>query len=415
MRLSNDAAVPAQLIDLLLGGSVQAANAAARIGAIQGWGTALALAARWHVLPALAQRLASSDASAIPLDRQIQSSLRAQAALSTVRSTAALRHAGAALDVLANAGVTGVAIKGVASIATLYRDPAARTVSDVDVVIRATDLATTQAAFAAAGYIDRSPPFERHVSAIALSRTLHNFARTFVRDGCEIDLHWQFGPRPPAGLLADRIVDRAITAAIAGRTLRVSGPIEAALLITHHALRGAFSAASTVKDLVDLDAWWTVYGNEHGDELIEAARQSELASSLLALSRALAGRNPAHTSQTSIAVMEHGLDRPGRVQARRLLTFFDDIVAGEAPDSATVALFAPAVYARSLLGPICRELAWKVCGSGPPADDSVTVRKPVAVRAMRRLARGWRIGRELAQLRRIVTYRAVARAQSRFH
>jgi len=113
--------------------------------------------------------------------------------------------------------------------------------------------------------------------------------------------------------------------------------------------------------------------------------------------------------------MERRLDRSGRAQARRLLAFFDDIVRGAAPDGATVALFAPKIYARSLVAPICRDLAWKARGLVPPADDPIAVRKPIAARVLGRLARGWRIGRELAQFRRIVTYRAVARAQSRFH
>jgi hypothetical protein len=411
----SSAAFAGDLVDLLLGGAADSANAAQRICANGGWRTALDLAIRWHVLPAVALRLESIDAATAGVEREVGSSLRAQIAISAMRSSTAVRQAEAALHILADAGVRAVAIKGIASIATLYRGPAERMVSDVDLVIRPADLAAARAAFAEHGYVDRSPPFERHVSAIALSRSLHNFARTFVRDNFEIDLHWQFGPRPPAGLSADRIVERAVTAAAEGRQLRVAGPIEAALLITHHALRGAFAVATTIKDLVDLDAWWHVYGGEQADELIAAAAESDLASSLLALCLALTSRNPEHPSAAWIAAMEHRLDRSGRTQARRLLAFFDSAMRGEAPDSATVALFAPTVYARSLLGPLCREIAWKACGAAPPAEDVTTVRKPIVVRVLRRLAHGLRIGRELAQLRRIGTYRAVARAQSRFH
>jgi ABC-type phosphate/phosphonate transport system permease subunit len=195
----------------------------------------------------------------------------------------------------------------------------------------------------------------------------------------------------------------------------VAGPIEAALIITHHALRGAFAASTTIKDLVDLDAWWKVYGTAKADELIAAALESELASSLLALSLALAARNSTHPSGAWIPVLERGLNRSGRAQARRLLSFFEVVLRGEAPDSTTVALFAPAVYARSLMGPVYREIAWRISGSVPPADDAATVRKPILLRVLRRLTRGWQIGRELAQFRRIGAYRAVARAQSRFH
>ncbi len=412
--VNTDTSVALDLVDLLIGGPDQAAHAAERIGTHGGWQTALDLAARWHVLPAFAERLERIDGAVARPERAVVSSLRAQTALSALRSATALRQAEVVLAELSAVSIPAVVMKGIAAIATLYGTSSRRTVSDVDVVIRPSDLAPARAALTGRGYVDCSPPFERHVSDIATSRTLHNFARTFVRDRFEIDLHWQFGPRPPAGLLADRIVERAVTASVEDRTLRVAGPIESALLIVHHVLRGAFRTSTTVKDLVDLAAWYDVFGAIKSDELAGAACESGLGSSLLALLLALAMRNPDHAN-AGIEALDGRLDRSARGQARKLVALFDDGVRGESPDSATLELFAPKVYARSLFGAACREIGWKAAGAAPPAIEFSGLRKPVVARVLRRLARGWRIGRELTQLKRISTYRAVARAQSRFH
>jgi hypothetical protein len=409
------AQVAADLVDVVLGGTTAAAHAAERIGAIGGWQTALALAARWHVLPALAGRLGAIDPAAIGLQRAVGSSLRAQTAMGAVRSAAALCDAELVLRELAEADVPAAAFKGVATIATLYRCAALRMVSDVDVVIRPSDLARARAALADRGYADHSPPFERHVSDIILMRTLQNFSRTYVRNGFEIDLHWQFGQRPPPGLRADRILERAVTVALDGHTLLVAGPIDTALLLVHHVLRAAFEASTTVKDLLDLAAWWSLYGSTRRDELVEAACETGLASSLLALTLALAARDPGQNSAAGIAALERRLDRSGRAQARALRASFEDALRGGAPDSATIALFAPKVYARSLWGTACREIASKPSGALSRPAERTGAPNPIVARVPASLSRIWRIGRELAQFKRIGTYRAVARAQSRFH
>jgi hypothetical protein len=408
------AVVAPALVDLLLGGEARSQQAAERIAAAGGWRLAAGLAEDRHVLPTFGERIKMVLGDARP-DVTVESIARAKTALSAMRSAAALRSAENVMRELADAGIRSVAIKGVAVIATLYGSSSRRMVSDVDIVIRPEDLAAARATLAARGYEDRSPPFERHVAAIALSRTLHNFARTFVRDGFEIDLHWQFGPRPPAELSTDRLLDNAVTTEIEERTLCVAGPIETALLLVHHALRGAFAASSTVKDLVDLSAWWTRHGSARGEELVGAASDSGLGSSLLALLSALSVRDPDLGCETAIAELETTLGDPGRTEAAMLVAFFDDVVRGDEPDSATVQLFAPKIYARSIIGPVYRELTWKAAGSTPPPNDVTASTKPIAVRALRRLTRGWRIARELTNLKRIRAYRAVAKAQSHFH
>src|SRR5450755_3091243 len=110
------AAIGGDLVDLLIGGTAASAHAAQRIGANGEWRTALDLALRWHVLPALALRLETIDAAAAGVQREVGSSLRAQIAISAMRSSTAVRQADAALRILAGAGVCAVAIKGIASI-----------------------------------------------------------------------------------------------------------------------------------------------------------------------------------------------------------------------------------------------------------------------------------------------------------
>jgi hypothetical protein len=113
--------------------------------------------------------------------------------------------------------------------------------------------------------------------------------------------------------------------------------------------------------------------------------------------------------------MEAPLSRTERREAERLRSFVERNLRGESPDNTTVELLAPAVFTRSIVGPLLRNA--RRGERNPQGDGAETpgVRRPLLVRICGRLARAGRIGRELLRLERVASYRAVARAQSRFH
>jgi hypothetical protein len=390
-----------------LGDDAVATATARAIAAAGAWPQVVDLAERWRVVPQVLRRCGAADG----FDTGLRARLRGLALAQRMHSASMLRTCASVQNLLAEAGVASVAIKGIAAIATMYGDASRRMVADVDLVIEGDRLAPARAALEAAGFANVS--LESHVASIGFSRYLHNYARTFARDGIEIDLHWQFGPRPPAALAIRRIVERSVVASAEGVDVRASGAIETALLAVHHALRNSFPAASTAKDAADLVMWWQCFGDEQGEALIAAALESGLASSLWALSRVAAHRNSGDAVARGLAAMENSLSRAERRQADTLRKFIEGNLSGDSPDDLTVELLSPAVFARSLVGPLLRVAGRRgaaAAGARPPG-----VRRPMLLRVRGRLERAGRISRELLRFERVATYRAVARAQSRFH
>ena len=402
------------LADLVLGDDVVAAAAARAITAAARWPRLIELAVGWRVVPQVYEALrrcgADDDFDAVLRARFVGYVLaNAQRTASMVRTCASVQ------DLLTQAGVVSVAIKGIAMIATIYGSASRRMVADVDLVIEGDRLAQARAALEGAGFADVSPPFESHVAAIGSSRVLHNYARTFVRDGIEIDLHWQFGPRPPAALGARRIVERSVVASAERVHVRASGPIETALVAVHHALRSSFPATGTLKDAADLAAWWQRFGDARGDALIAAARENGLASSLLALGRVIAHRNAGAAIARGVTAMETSLSQAERREAERLRAFVERNLRGESPDDTTVELLAPAVFIRSIVAPLLRSVRRGGANAKGESGTVSGIRRPLPVRIRARLDRAGRISRELLRFERVASYRAVARAQSRFH
>jgi hypothetical protein len=400
------------LVDVVLGDDAVGAAALRATAERAAWTDLVQLATRWRLIPQLREAIARDGVAKARIDPPALECLRAESIVHAAESAAIVRHGAEALRLLSEAGVQAVAIKGVAAIATLYGGSSRRMVADVDLVIEEAQLATVRTVLERCGYRDISPPFEEHVASIGFSRHLHNYARTFAGDRGELDVHWQFGPRPPQALAAGRILERSILATVEGRTLRVAGPVEFALLGLHHALRSSFAAYSTAKDLADLRAWWEREGEGRGSELVAAAAGAGLGSSLLALARAIVRRNAAHPLARGVEALDALLPAAQRREAERLETFVEQNLRGEAPDDATVELFAPVVLLRSLAGPVLTR--GRLRGAAPVAGATPR-RKPLFVRVRNRIERGLRIGRELLQPQRVATYRAVARAQSRFH
>jgi hypothetical protein len=401
--------VRSALVDLVLGDERVALAAARAVAAQERWPHVIQLAVAWRLIPQVRDALARvGDTASGCIDEASFGLLRGHLLARAAESAAIVRGCAGVQRVLQDAGVTSVAIKGVATIATLYGASSRRMLCDVDLVVDPGQLDAARAALARADFADISPPWDRHNAAITFSRYLHNYERTFVRDGIEVDLHWQLGRRPPPALRARAIVEGSIAARVEGAALRVSGPVHTALLAVHHALRNSFPSESTLKDIADLRIWWERMGDDHGDAFVTETLASGFGSSLCALVRTIVQRAPAHPIARCADAVEARLSRVERREAARLGAFIERNVRSGAPDNVTVEMMAPAMFARSIAG-LPHVVVSQVQG------DPAVKRRPLVARIGNRLRRAGRIGRELLRFEHVATYRAVARAQRRFH
>jgi hypothetical protein len=414
MLAADSARIRGAVVDLALGDETIAKRGIAALdaGADGDWETAISLAAAWGVLHPVSRHLNETrlSASAAAALRQAMLALAA-------RSTLVLHRSVAALQLLGEAGVPYVAIKGVGLIAALKRPPATRATSDLDILVRESDAEPARRALMAAGYMEINPEFAQHMSDIALSGQLHNYARALRRDDFEVDLHWRMGPNPPSGLLSDGLIERAIHAQAARRTLVVADPVDGVLINAHHALRGSFDLHNTVRDLSDLRLWW-----DHGpiparlDETIAAAVRSELASALLAMWKSILERDPLHGVRAGAERLEAALSPQACAEAALMQRYIEEQIRHGSAAKLTLELFNPKLYVRSLFAKTVRA----VSGPGRPAAEAPAgayraVRRPLHVRLAALLPRAVRVLREVTRAGAIPTYRVVARAQRRFH
>lgn len=381
MSISTPPAVRIALAALVLGDPPAAARAARELDALRdpdGWELAQRLAARWGVFAALAAR-----ASELDVPDAVRGSLLRRGLALRARTALVLRRAGETVAALEEAGVAAVAIKGVALLAL---DPAARdrATSDVDLVVAEEDAPAARRALRDAGYAELGPSFDLHIEQIARSAELHNFARTFVRDGVEIDLHWRFGVRPPKALRADGLFRRALRARLGDSDAWVVHPTDGALVSAHHALRGSFNPDNTVRDAGDLRRWATHPAFSAG-AAAESAAESGLASTLLALCACALRRDPAAPLGPFRASLEAAADRAARDDAVPLARYVEDVIANGLPAALPCGLFAP----------------------------RLSVKRLVRSSLRRALPRAVRIARQLFRFDALAGYRAVARTQRR--
>lgn len=399
------------LVDLVLGDDAHACQAALRLSVDRLWPEAVALSGRWRVTPVVRARIgqfeavpgARPDAASRERIREMTIAASAQSALAVTRSREALA-------VLDDAKIDAVAIKGIALIAALYGHRSVRMVGDLDIVVAEGAYPAARAALEAAGYVDENPELERHLADIALSPRLHNVARNLVRDGFEVDVHWQFGADPPPGFRTDRVIARAQRATLAGRPIRVAAPADAMAIAAHHSLRGYFAPHEAVKDAYDLAAWWRLRpGAWQLDDVLKTALDAEVATALYALWWIVLRRDPAHPVGSGIAALGARLSASRRREAQALAEFCEAQFARGTRAERTVQLFDAGRLCRTLVG-YGRRFAQ---GAGPA--DAGPPRRPLATRLTGAAQRVARVLRELAHLRSYGSYRAVARAQSRHH
>ena len=406
----------ADVVDLVVGDSACARRAAERLTAAGSWDAVLETATRWNVVGFLHAQLDATMTMQLPAG--VLAQLRAESLRASLRSRSVVEHGAGVLKMLGGAGIEGIAIKGIAAICALGRAATARTTNDVDLVVRESDAAPARALLHRAGFVEIDPAFEQHMEDIALSRELHNVSRTLRKDGLEVDLHWRFGPRPPEVLDAGRLIDRGIFVAAGAARVRVANPVDSVLVNVHHALRTSFVPSAAVRDLCDLKLWWDDRRvAESLDELLEDALRSGLAPSLLAMWATVVRRDPGHGIRAGYERLSSAIGTAGRAEARLLEDHFAAVLAHGTPARFTLQVFAPGVYARSVIGGVSRALRGlrAVKSEAAPPESSVDAKRPLFVRIKDLPPRCLRVVREMTRVRSIGSYRAVARAQSRFH
>jgi hypothetical protein len=387
------------LAGLVFGGAQRQAAAAASVDASNGWDDFVGLAARWRVLETARRRLETMEG----VPNETRRRLHELSAAASAHSALTLHHAYAASALLENDGIATLAVKGVAAIVQLYATPAARLVSDFDCFIAEKDAREAERVLLAAGFACENVPFDAHMRDIEMSPRLHNLARTYTRDGFELDVHWRLGSKPPRPLRTQTLFERSSTIALRGKTLRVPHPVDAQLLTVHHAMRSSFSPSTTLKDLTDLAAWWERKPDAwEPRELIVAAIESGLGASLLALWQIVVTRDPAHPAAAGARELNRTLSPAQRREAERLHKFFEAQLTRGDYATRTTELFSPQLLAnRAIAGML-----------GQPAQPAL--RATFGARGAGFLRRSWRIACELADVRQLRAYAAVARAQRRF-
>lgn len=239
------------LVDLLLGDDAFASEAATRVSNEDLWLPVIGLACGWRVVPMLRARLLSLE---IPLPGAVADRLRALATKAAVKSTLLSHRAAEVLQAMTAAGIAVVPFKGIALIASVYENPAKRSLDDIDLLIPEHRVEASCRLLESLGFrmsIDVSlQEWLRHLDFRA---RLGN-AYVVLRDenGVMIDLHWRLGMPGKARIDCEELLQSAASATLAGVEIQVPCMRDNILLIAHHLLRNHFAPHTAVKDLVDL-------------------------------------------------------------------------------------------------------------------------------------------------------------------
>ena len=260
-----------RLMQLLASPHAVALAAASEIEAAGDWPAVLRLCERWKVQPAVAARLAALGRS---LPSAEADELRRATASQFIRTSLCLRAGSEAMQRLQAAGVNAAAFKGGAVIALLHANARERMLQDVDILIRAGDLATALTTLEANGYrrdvgtgsladyisFVRNSPGAAGNQAVSLSNPAGN----------HLDLHWKLGRFDTEALLVTARPVRVLNV-----ETTVVRPAFGLLLTVHHAVRNDLIPDEIARDILDCGGWLRLLATDP-EELscaLEYARQ----------------------------------------------------------------------------------------------------------------------------------------------
>ena len=191
------------------------------------------LAAAHAVQPLLAERLLTrGSASALPAD--IDATLRRVQWETSHRNARRLQQFAEIVTALQNRGIDVVALKGIHLVPLVYKRLAVRSMTDIDLLVRATDLRAAGDELQRLGYHASSP----YLVADDYIPYFHHHLPPFHRQGASpVELHWSLCRRGTSvSVDMPGLFDRAITARIGGVETRVLGTEDLLLHLVEHAL-----------------------------------------------------------------------------------------------------------------------------------------------------------------------------------
>ena len=212
-------------------GAVPVAASRETLGSIDDWDAFLA-AAQLHGLTGTACRVALRDVGdALPpaVARECSELRRQIARRSLLMSRQALR----VMELLRDVGVPALLYKGPALSESIYGDVAARSWSDIDLIIAEDQLPAAWRALEGAG-------FEAHAGGVALGASLvgaeQELGFRHPALGLAVDLHWRVGLRlAGASVSGDELLARAGVCEVLGRAVPAPSRSDMALLAAVHA------------------------------------------------------------------------------------------------------------------------------------------------------------------------------------
>jgi len=314
---------PSQLLaTLLLADPPGARSAADEISERALWTNQIRLALTWRALPQLRATLTNLG---VDVDRNARETLDELSAASAAESGLVSHCAARALGALEDAGIRVAAFKGFGMIASLYRRPSERMLSDADVLIENVNFRAAVRVLARVGFTpDVSIGLEEWLDLLDQRvYRVHDFLDFANDSGVKIDLHWRVRTPSSAGFPIPEMIERADVHSFSGSRVRVVRAEDSILLTTHHLVRDKFAPRSTVKDLSDIKAWldtgekqWTV------DVLLVRARSTGLIPSLLAALTILSRFEPGSNASEAASHVGAASSDAERTTSERLADVF---------------------------------------------------------------------------------------------
>jgi hypothetical protein len=273
------------LADILLGDQETAEQAVEAFGRTRSWREAIAIAVHWRVIPQLRSRLSQLNVSLADSDAGL---LRQISAAAAAESALVCSAAVTAFKLLDGAGIRAAAFKGVATIVALGGEPAARMLSDADILIDPDDVPRALEVLSEAGFkpdVARDMAAWRKMLADRVYR-IHDYLDVVNDAGARLDLHWNIRAASRDGLSVREILSRAVVKQKLSRGLvTVASAADAVILTSHHSVRDRLRPASVVKDLCDIEVMLSTMDDCR--EVAFRAREAGLVVAVLATVRIL--------------------------------------------------------------------------------------------------------------------------------
>lgn len=171
---------------------------------------------------------------------------------------------------LEGASVAAIVLKGPALAATVYPDPAAREIGDLDLLIRKADLDLAGHVLASAGLERawlRSPAQEAILQRTWYAYTFHDSAA-----GLPLELHWRLVPRFfPLSLSEDVLLKETEEVSFEGRQIRIFRPEMQLLTLCIHGAKTEPEPWSKLKWIQDVAVLIQATRDMHWERLLQLA------------------------------------------------------------------------------------------------------------------------------------------------